>query len=132
MAKKTFNELTPQGQTRRLNQYKKEHEARGTTQALVRAVAPATFKDIAGGNKLAVFRFAEYNKETKEPKFFTATAFIKAGKESLEKWYASVEKGQLLSVEYKQNGEYTNIYNLIDRSYADKRRKAKEEEALPA
>lgn len=120
-----FNQLSEAEQQERLNKYEQERAARGTKQALVRLVKPATIKDIANGNQLAVFRFAEYNKETKEPKFFTATAFIKAGKDSLKSWYQNLTKGQLLSLEYKEEGNYTNVYNLIDRSYADKRKSKK-------
>lgn len=122
MAKK-FNELTKRGQQQRLAKYEKERKARGTTEVLARLVRPAIIKDIKGGNKLAVFRFASYDKDSKETKFFTASAFIAKGKNALESFYASLVKGQLVSVEYKENNGYTNIYNLMDRSYADNRKK---------
>ena len=120
MAKK-FNELTEKGQKQRLNKYEKEREARGTKETLARLVKPATIKPVKGDNKIAVFRFAAYDKASGETKFFTASAFIKKGKDALEAFYASLAKGQLVSVEYKENNGYTNIYNLMDRSYADKR-----------
>ena len=123
MAKK-FNELTEAGQKARLEKYAKQRAKRGTEEALVRLVRPATFKDIKDDNRLAVFRFAKYDKDTKDTEFFTATAFIEKGKDKLEAFYASLEKGQLVSVEYKENNGYTNIYNLMDRSYADKRKKS--------
>jgi len=124
MSKKAFSELTEQGKKRRLNQYAKERAERGTTQVLARLVKPATIKTIAGDNKLAVFRFASYDKEAEKTNFFTASAFIKKGKDALENFYASLQKGQLVSVEYKVNNGYTNIYNLMDRSYADNAKKA--------
>ena len=123
MVKKAFNELTEQGQKKRLAKYEQERAARGTTEALVRLVKPATIKTIKDDNKMAILRFAEYNKETQETKFFTANAFIEKGKEKLEAFYAGLTKGQLLSLEYKVNNGYTNVYNLMDRSYADTRRK---------
>ena len=124
MAKKKFNELTEKGQKQRLNKYQKEREARGTQETLARLVRPANIKDIKGENKLAVFRFAAYNKETDETNFFTASAFIAKGKEKLEDFYANLAKGQLVAVEYKDNNGYRNIYNLMDRSYADTRNKS--------
>ncbi|WP_078598367.1 hypothetical protein [Evansella clarkii] len=121
MAKKAFNELTEKGQKQRLNKYQKEREARGTQETLARLVKPANIKTISGDNKLAVFRFAAYDKESDETRFFTASAFIKKGKDKLEEFYANLSKGQLVAVEYKENNGYTNIYNLMDRSYADNR-----------
>lgn len=124
MAKKRFNELTEQGQKQRLAKYQKEREARGTEETLARLVKPANIKPIKGDNKLAIFRLAAYNKDTEETKFFTASAFIAKGKDSLEKFYASLAKGQLVAVEFKENNGYTNIYNMMDRSYADTRKKS--------
>lgn len=124
MAKKKFSELTEKGQKQRLNKYQKERQARGTEESLVRLVKQANIKPIKGGNKMAVFRFAAYDKESKETKFFTASAFIAKGKDKLEEFYANLTKGQLVSVEYKVNNGYRNIYNLMDRSYADNRNKS--------
>ena len=123
MAKKKFNELTEKGQQQRLAKYEKEREARGTTESLARLVKPATIKPVKGDNKIAVFRFAAYDKATDDTKFFTASAFIKKGKDQLEAFYANLNKGQLVAVEYKENNGYNNIYNLMDRSYADSKKK---------
>ena len=123
MAKKKFEELTEKGQQQRLAKYQKEREARGTEETLARLVKPANIKPIKGDNKLAIFRLAAYNKDTEETKFFTASAFIAKGKDKLEEFYASLAKGQLVAVEFKENNGYTNIYNLMDRSYADTRKK---------
>lgn len=122
MAKKSFKELTPKGQAQRLAKYEKERQARGTTEALVRLVKPAVIKTIKGDNKMAIFRFAAYDKEAQETKFFTASAFIENGKTALESFYAGLTKGQLVAVEYKESNGYKNIYNLMDRAYADKRK----------
>lgn len=123
MAKKKFNELTEKGQQQRLAKYQKERESRGTQETLARLVKPANIKDIKGDNKLAVFRFAAYDKEKDDTDFFTASAFIAKGKDKLEEFYANLAKGQLVAVEYKENNGYTNIYNLMDHSYADSRKK---------
>jgi hypothetical protein len=123
MAKKKFNELTEKGQNQRLTKYQKERESRGTQETLARLVKPANIKPIKGDNKLAIFRFAAYDKTTEETNFFTASAFIAKGKDKLEEFYASLAKGQLVAVEYKENNGYMNIYNLMDRSYADSRKK---------
>ena len=125
---KPFKELTPQGQTRRLNKYRKEYEERGTTQTLARIAVPVRIKEIKDDNKLAVIRVAIYDKETKETAFKTMTAFIKKGKDALENFYASLQVGQLVSVEYKTSNGYNNIYNLMDRSYADNRKKKDDDE----
>lgn len=124
MAKKSFNELTEKGQKQRLAKYQKEREARGTTEVLARLVKPASIKDIKGDNKLATFRLAVYDKESQKTNFFTASAFIEKGKEKLEQFYAGLTKGQLVAVEYKANNGYNNIYNMMDRSYADTRAKS--------
>lgn len=121
MAKKSFSELTERGQKQRLAKYEAERAQRGTQEALVRLVRPASFKDLKDGNRLAVFRLAKFDKVDNETKFFTATAFIKKGKEALEAWYASLPKGALVSVEFKENNGYTNIWSMIDRQYADTR-----------
>lgn len=119
----TFKELTEQEQQQRLAKYQAEREARGTEEVLARLVRPASIKNIKDNNKLAVFRFAVYNKDAGETKFFTASAFIEKGKDKLEQFYTGLQKGQLVAVEYKENKGYTNIYNLMDRSYADTRKK---------
>ena len=122
MAKK-FNELTEKGKQQRLAKYEKERETRGTKETLARLVKPATIKSVKGDNKIAVFRFAAYDKASGETKFFTASAFIKKGKDALEAFYASLAKGQLVAVEYKEKDGFNNVYNLMDRSYADTRKK---------
>lgn len=122
MTKKSFKDLTPQGQKKRLDKYEQERQARGTTEALVRLVKPAVIKTIKDDNKMAIFRFAAYDKEAQETKFFTASAFIEKGKTALESFYAGLSKGQLVAVEYKESNGYKNIYNLMDRSYADTRK----------
>lgn len=115
MTKKQFNELTPKGQKARLTKYANERAARGTEEVLARLVKPATIKTIKDDNQLAVFRLAVYNKESQKTEFFTASAFIEKGKDALRNFYASLAKGQLVSVEYKQSNGYTNIYNMMKR-----------------
>ena len=127
--KKPFSELTKQGQTRRLNEYAKEREARGTVETLARLVKPATFKEIKDGAQLAIFRLAINKKEAKT-EFMTATAYVAKGKDAYMSFLESLEKGQLVSVEYKSVNGYNNIYNIIDRSSADKKAKADKAEAV--
>lgn len=124
--KKAFNELTEQGKKQRLAKYAKEREARGTTDHLVRLVKAPKINEIKGGNKQAVFRLAEYNKEKNETEFFTATAFIAKGKDKLEAYYAGLEQGDLVSVEIKAVKGYNNVYDMITRQ------KASQKDAAPA
>lgn len=130
--KKAFSELTEQGKKARLKKYEEERAARGTQESLVRLVQPATFKDIKGDAKLAVFRFAMFNKEAKKTEFFTASAYVAKEKVGgkLEAFYASLEKGQLVAVEWKENNGYNNIYDIIDRSSSDNRKKPAKAEAV--
>lgn len=137
MTKKAFKDLTPQGQKKRLAQYDKERAERGTVDVLARVVKPANIKAIANDNEMAVFRLAVYNKGTGKTDFITASAFIKKGKDKLRDYYASLEKGQLVSVEIKESKGYKNIYNMMSRE-AKKNTKAadaapaQEADALPA
>lgn len=80
-----------------------------TTQSLARLVKPATIKSYDDGHKTAYFRLAINNK------FFTASAYIKPGKTELEAFYASLEKGQLVSVEYVDNKGFLNIWSMFKR-----------------
>lgn len=131
MTKKPFNELTKAGQTRRLNKYEAERKARGTEEVLARMVWDAPrIKEISGGNKLAILRLAIYDKESGETAFKNFNAFIAKdktieakGDKSLEAFYASIEKGELLSVEYKVNGNFNNVWNIMSRKEADERRR---------
>lgn len=123
--KKAFKDLTERGQKQRLKKYAAEREARGTQECLVRLAKPAKITDTKDKkNRVAFFRFYEFDKETQKVRFFNATAFIEKGKDALEAFYASLGKNDLVSLEYKQNGKYTNVYNLMDRRAADARNKA--------
>lgn len=115
--KKEFNQLTDQGQKARLNKYEEERAERGTVQVLgrlVRDLAPA-IKDIDGGAKSAYMRLAVWNAETETTDFMTISAYIAADKVGgeLEAFYANLKKGDLLSVEYKENGEFKNAYGVF-------------------
>lgn len=93
--------------------YEAQREARGTKQNLARLVKPAHIVDLANGDKSARFRLAINNE------FYTASAYIKAGKDALEQFYAGLEKGQLVSVEYKENivdgVTYLDVWSMFKR-----------------
>lgn len=129
MTKKSFDQLTPQGQTRRLNKYEQERAERGTEQVLARLVRPAKINQNKDGSQSAVFRFAV--NETGQPaSFFTASAYIAKDKDSLQEFYQNgLKTGDLVSVEYKTVKGYNNIYNLMNRQPAvdAKRQEAKEQ-----
>lgn len=124
--KKPFAELTKQGQKARLTKYAKEVEARGTVRVLARLVKDPNIVDIKGEAKSAFFRFATFNKETQKTEYFNASRYIQKDKvgQPFETFLSNLKKGQLVDVEYKVNGKYNDIYDLIDRSAADAKRKA--------
>lgn len=103
--------------------YAAQRAARGTEEFLARLVKPCAFKTTKDGAEIAIFRLARWDKEKQDTEFLTATAYIKSGKDSLKNWYASLGKGQLVSVEMKR-GQYNNIFNMFDRSELDKKRQA--------
>lgn len=115
--KKDFNELTDQGQKARLQKYEDERAERGTVQVLGRLVSDLepNIKEISDGAKSAYLRLAVWNKDTEETEFMTISAYIapdKVGGE-LEQFYAGLNKGDLLSVEYKENKGYKNAYGIF-------------------
>ena len=116
---KPFNQLSEKEQQERLNKYEAERAKRGTVQALVRLVRKPSFKDIKNDATLAVLRVAEYNKEKNNTEFYTVTAYIGKGKDKLLNFYKSLNKGQLVSIEYKESNGYKNVWDIFDRSYAD-------------
>lgn len=123
--KKPFAELTERGQQNRLKKYAALREERGTKEALVRLVRDPRITDTKDKSaRIAFFRVAEYDKETNKTEFFNVSAYIAKGKESLEAFYASLKKSDLIALEYKQNGKYNNAYNIMDRREADARLKA--------
>lgn len=108
----------------KIAKYEADRKARGTTEVAARLVRTATITESKDGSKRAVFRLATYNKALKKTEFFTAGAYIAQGKADYEAFLSKLEKGQLVSVEFKKNGIYNNIYNIMDRSDADKQRKS--------
>lgn len=126
---KQFKELTEKGQKQRLAKYAKQREENGTVDALVRLVKPAVISETktGDGSKTARFRFAEYNKETGKTDYYNASAFIKPGQDKLEAYYADLAKGDLVSIEYKMSadGQYRNLWNVMDRRQQDADNKAK-------
>lgn len=120
--KKSFNELTKSGQAARLKKYEKERAERGTTQVLGRLVkdlAPS-IKPVKDGAKSAFMRLAVYDVEAKTTSFMNVSAYIAADKVGgkLEEFYSSLNKGDLVSVEYKENNGFNNAYSIILRKKA--------------
>lgn len=94
----------------------------GLTQKLARLVKPATIQELSNGDKAARFRLAIDNE------FFTGSAYIRADQPKLEAFYASLEKGQLVSIEYKENvtkdGTFLNIWSMFKREVKKTAKKA--------
>ncbi|KQY91018.1 hypothetical protein ASD24_24800 [Paenibacillus sp. Root52] len=132
MAKaKKYQDLTPAGQKRRLAKYAKEHAANGTQETTARIVREAVIKEIQGGNKQAIFRFAIHEKDTGETHFKTMKAFIAKGSEALESFYASLTPKHLLSVTFKESNGHLNVWRVMDRTEAYKANKAAKANSTP-
>lgn len=115
--KKQFKELTAKGQKARLTKYAKQREELGTLNTLANLVRKPTIKSLDNGANLVSFRLAIYNAETEKTDFVNASAYInpeKVGGE-LESFYASLDKGQLVSVDYKMNGDFMNVWKMFTR-----------------
>lgn len=103
-------------------QYAAELAKYGREERLARVVSPATFKEITEGknkgSKMIYLNLAFYDTKTKKTEFHLASYFLRADKVGtpLEAYYAGLEKGQLLSVQYKMNGKYMNIFQTFPRT----------------
>ena len=115
--------VTTMTNTKTQKDFAAEREANGTIQDLFRAVRPAAFRDLgldAKGEpkgKMVYLQVAHYEKETGKTTFPLMSGFIKPEKigGDLEKFYAGIKKGQLLSIEYHVSGKYNNIWNIFER-----------------
>ena len=116
-----FSELTEVEQQARLAEYAQKDAELGTQTVLARIVKPSKINDLKNGAKQAIVRVAIYDKETKETSFKNMFQYIAEGKDALEAFYAGLKKGQLVSVQYKENNGFNNIYTLMDRSASDKK-----------
>lgn len=132
MSNKPFNQLTEEQKAERLAQYEAERKERGTRQELGRLATKPTFKENNDGGLTAVFRFA-INKVNEDTEFLTMTQYVAKDKVESEfhNFLKGLEKGQLVSVEWKPNTftdkdgnqrEYNNVWRLMDRSYADNKK----------
>lgn len=103
-------------------QYAAELAKYGREERLARVVRPATFKEINEGenkgSKMIYLNLAFYDTKTKKTEFHLASYFLRADKVGtpLEAYYAGLEKGQLLSVQFKINGKYMNIFQTFPRT----------------
>lgn len=125
---KNFKELTKGGQTRRLAKYASERQELGEKygktieNSLFTIVRPATIKENAknDGSKSAIFRLVHTTAD-KKSEFVTASAYIPAGKASLEAYYASVAKGQLVTVDFvRSNGHFIQVWKMMNRERKEK------------
>lgn len=105
----------------RIAAYEANRKANGFKNDLFTLVKPATIKPAKDGAKVAVFRLAQYDKETKTTDYVTGTAYIKPEKVGgpLEDYLANLPKGEAVSVDYKEH-EYQgrrclNLFNIMDR-----------------
>lgn len=134
MTNKPFNQLTEEQKAERLAQYEAQRKERGTKQELGRLATAPTFKTNNNGSLTATFRFA-INKVDEDTEFLTMTQYIAKDKigQKFHQFLESLTVGQLVSIEWKPNvlenedgtqRVYNNVYRLMDRSYADNRKKS--------
>ena len=114
---KPFAELkTEKARQNRLAKYAQQDAELGTVTKLARLVKPAKINTLTNGAKQAIVRLAIYDNETKTTEYDNFFAYIAEGKESLEQFYAGLNKGQLVSCQYKVNNGFKNIYTLMIRN----------------
>lgn len=115
---KKFAELkTEKAKENRLEKYSKERESRGTEEKLCRLVAKPIVKDTTDGQKSVALRlWVGYNKETKKDEYRWANAYIRNDQPKLLEFYSTLQKGQLLSVEYFMKDNFMNIYSAFKRT----------------
>lgn len=115
--KKTpFRELTKEQQDARLAEYAAEQKARGTERMLFNVVAEPKIVKLKDDAMQVRLRLAHNPKEG-DTVFMNMTKYIKPGQDKLMEFFRSLQKGQLLDVEYKKatigNKTYNNIYSAF-------------------
>lgn len=113
--KKAFKDLTKAGQTRRLNKYAAERDALGIENDYARIVNPAVFKTTKDGAQCATFRLRIYHQDTEKAEFIMGSAYVAKGKTKLAEFYAGLKAGQGVSVNYKRNGKFLSIWQMMAR-----------------
>lgn len=84
-----------------------------TKQAMFAIVDTPRIKDTKTGDKIALIPLVRYNPQSKKSEFTLGSAFIAKGKQSREDFYKSLEKGNLVKIDFKMNGQYMNIWKLF-------------------
>lgn len=115
---KPFKELSKAGQTKRLNKYAAERAERGTERVLGRVVKTPKLNTIKNGAKQAVIRLAMYDAEENTTTFENFLAYISSDKandpdNNLVAYYKGLAQGDLVSIEFKKNGQYNNAYSVF-------------------
>lgn len=113
---KKFNELTAAGQTRRLNKYAAQRKALGLENDLFNIVSSAKISDLNNGDRHVSFRLRRFDKTTQTESFVTGSAYLaysRKDKSKQEAFFASLKPGDLVSIDYKINGKYIDIRDLM-------------------
>ena len=129
---KVITDVKEMNEQERIAFYEKRREEAGFKNDLFTLVKPVTIKNAKDGAKVAVFRLAQYDKNTKTTDFVTGSYYIKPEKvgSKLEDYLASLPKGEAVSVDYSEhefNGHRAlNLFNMFDRgSLSDLIKKSK-------
>lgn len=126
MTKKAFNELTKGGKTRRINAHEKDLAEKGWKEGIGRLVNEPKWLQYENGDYGFVARYHLYNKHEKKSFFATGSRYVKHTAEKNGNFLKTLHKGDLVNVEYAENGQFLKIMNIFDRRDSDKaRQKAK-------
>lgn len=116
-----FKNLTEKEQQEKLKQYEAQRKSRQTSEMFGRLVRTPHFKPTANGDEQAIFRLAVYDHKTGKTDYHTFSAFVRKEKSDLRAFYASLQRGDSVAIEYKINGGYNNVWKLMLRKKAEKR-----------
>lgn len=117
----TTTNLKEMTKEERIAFYEKRRQENGFKNDLFTLVKPAIIKDAKDNAKVAIFRLAQYHKDTKQTEYVTGTAYIKPEKVggALEQYLANLPKGEAVSIDYSehefQGQRKLNLFNIMDR-----------------
>lgn len=115
MTKKAYSELTPQGRTRRQNEWAKQLEENNLSQAFGRLTSDAKVKELSNGDFQVVFTVA-VNEKGQKAKFITASRYVKADQDAYLSFLSSLPKGQLVQMTYRTNEKnYNDVWEIFTR-----------------
>lgn len=93
-------DVTPQSQT-------------ATKQAMFVVVSKPSIKLTKTGDKIAMIPLVRYNPKTKKSEFTLGNAFIPKDNHAREEFYLSLDKRDLVKIDFTVKDQFTNIRKLF-------------------